>query len=61
MKGVKKGGSWGYEPPWGGEASYLLRSTPQGKKILLCHHVACQVFFSFFLAKNSQAKTYQGA
>ncbi len=23
----------------------ILRSTPQGRETVLCHHVACQVFF----------------
>jgi len=39
----------------------ILRSTPQGSQTVLCHHVACQVFFSFFLKKVAQAKRCQDA
>jgi hypothetical protein len=39
----------------------ILRSTPQGRKTVLCHHVACQVFFYFFKKKVAQAKLYQDA
>ena len=39
----------------------ILRSTPQGRQIVLCHHVACQVFFYFFQKKVDQVKGHQDA
>jgi hypothetical protein len=72
--GFRRAGGWKYFYPLkkaahgdmsrlGGERHLdVLRSTPQGSKTLLCHLVACQVFFTFFLKKIAQAKKkYQDA
>ena len=59
MKGVKKGGSWGYEPPWGERHLMYQEALHRVKKSYYATMWHVKSFF--FLEKNSQAKTYQDA
>jgi len=54
---TKKKAAHGDMSRLGGERHLdILRSTPQGRQTVLCHHVACQVFFYFFLKKSRSGK-----
>jgi hypothetical protein len=56
MKGVKKGGSWGYEPPWGERHLMYQEALHRVKKSYYATMWHVKSFFLFFWKKTLRQK-----